>query len=248
MQDLYMGRQSLIKGKKCLALIPARGGSKGLKNKNIKELAGKPLINWTIETALNSKLLDRVIVSTDSKSIASIAKDCGAEVPFLRPEFLASDTASSVDVVLHVLEFMKSELNEEYEYLVLLEPTSPIREKDDIDQMLKILESRRANFDSIVSIGEVATHPFIMKKVNQDRLENFIDTSKSELRRQDLPEAYFPYGVAYIVKVDSFLSERSFYTKRNTYFKIKRHQCFEIDDLADFRAVEGIVNNIEEFK
>lgn len=232
----------MYKGKSFLAIIPARGGSKGLPGKNIKELCGKPLIAWSIERGLSSKYVDEVVVSTDYQNIADIAKEYGASVPFLRPDFLASDTATSFDAVEHTINFYRNELGKEFDYIVLLEPTSPLREEHDIDSMIEKIIQNEDTFDSIVSIGEVHEHPSIMKKiVNRDSLDSYCKELEMHSRRQDASSAYFPYGVAYIVKKDTLLDEKTFYTKRNTYFEIQRYQCYEIDDIYDFLSIENIM-------
>ena len=229
----------MYKEKTFLAIIPARGGSKGLPGKNIKELCGKPLIAWSIEAGLNSKYIDEVIVTTDSEEIANIAKTYGANVPFIRPKELATDTATSFDAIKHTIDFYKNNLNREFDYIVLLEPTSPLREKYDIDQMIeKLIEN---NTNSIISIGEVNEHPSIMKKIENQNLKPFCENLEMKARRQDNESAYFPYGVAYIVNTASLLKEKTFYTKNSTYYKIKRYQCYEIDDIYDFLAIENIM-------
>lgn len=232
----------MYENKTFLAIIPARGGSKGLPGKNIKELCGKPLIAWSIESALKCKYIDEVMVSTDYEDIAKIAKEYGANVPFLRPKDLASDTATSFDAVANVIEYYKNTLKKEYDYIILLEPTSPLREDDDIDKMIIKIVKNEKNFDSITSIGEVHEHPSIMKKIlNKDFLENYSKDLELKSRRQDNDIAYFPYGVAYIIKMKPFLKEKTFYTKKNTFFEIKRYQCYEIDDIYDFLAIENIM-------
>ena len=232
----------MYKDKTFLAIIPARGGSKGLSGKNIKELCGKPLIAWSIEAGLKSEYLDEVVVSTDYQNIGNIAKQYGASVPFLRPDYLASDTATSFDAVKHTIEYYKNELNREFDYIVLLEPTSPLRENDDIDKMIEKIILNEDEFDSIVSMGESHEHPSIMKKiVNGNTLDSYCQELELKSRRQDNDIAYFPYGVAYMVKIDSFLEEKTFYTKRNIFFEIKRYQCYEIDDIYDFLAIENIM-------
>lgn len=128
----------MFNDKKFIAVIPARGGSKGLPGKNIKELCGKPLIVYTIETALKSKIFDKVIVSTDSLEIAEIAKKAGAEIPFLRPKELATDTADSMDVLIHAIKFLE-EKGEKFDYIMKLQPTSPLRTEEDIRKSVKLL-------------------------------------------------------------------------------------------------------------
>jgi len=228
-------------GKTFLAIIPARGGSKGLPEKNIKELCGKPLIVWSIKAGLESKHVDEVMVTTDSEEIASIARESGASVPFLRPDELASDTATSFDAVKHAIDFYKNERQRKFDYIVLLEPTSPLRERGDIDAMIEQIISMEDRFDAIVSLGEVHEHPSIMKKIMGQEIEPYCKELVMATRRQDNSIAYFPYGVAYIVKARTLLEEKSFYPNRTTHKMIKRYQCYEIDDIYDFLAIENIM-------
>lgn len=233
----------MINQQRVIAIIPARGGSKGLPEKNIRNLCGKPLIAWTIEIAKVSKYLDTVMVTTDSAGIAIIAKDYGAEVPFIRPDKLADDYTPTLDVVYHVLEFYREELNQQFDYVVLLEPTSPLRESDDIDRMLSLLVARADQCDAIVSVGEVSEHPSIMKRLVGDSMEAFCLSLETTSRRQDNAPAYFPYGVAYIVKTSVLLEEKTFYVKRCMPFLIKRYQNYEIDDIYDLLCVESIMKH-----
>lgn len=231
----------MINGKSIIAMIPARGGSRGLPGKNIKELCGKPLIAWSIEAGLDSKYIDEVMVTTDSEEIAQIAREFGASVPFMRPPVLASDTATSFDAIKHAINFYEKELHRIFDYIVLLEPTSPLREKGDIDGMIDKIISMEEKFDAIVSLGEVHEHPSIMKKLMGDEIEPCCKELVMATRRQDNAIAYFPYGVAYIVKTKTLLEEKSFYPSRTTYQMIKRYQCYEIDDIYDFLAIENIM-------
>ena len=143
----------MYKKRKTLALIPARGGSKGLPGKNIMPLAGKPVIAWSIEQALNSRCIDKVLVSTDSREIASIARKYGAEVPFLRPKALAADTSSTFDVISHAVDFLRKQ-GEEFDYIALVEPTSPLRANADLDRAIKSLIDHEDKADSLVSVGK----------------------------------------------------------------------------------------------
>ena len=231
----------MISNKRVIAIIPARGGSKGLPGKNIRPLCGKPLIAWSIERALQSHYVDAVVVTTDSHEIADVALRYGAEVPFLRPAHLASDTASSVDTVLHALDHYRDTLGKTFDYVVLLEPTSPLREVGDVDSMLDKLLAHADDFDAIVSVGEVHEHPSIMKRLEGNTMQPFYANLAMTSRRQDNVPAYFPYGVAYVVSTDTLYTLRTFYPPRATFFEIKRHQCFEIDDLCDFLVVETMM-------
>ena len=231
----------MYKKEKYLAVIPARGESKGLPGKNIKDLCGKPLIAWTIERSLKSKYIDRTIVSTDSKSIASISEEYGAEIPFLRPAEFATDTSTTFSVIKHAIEHFADNEQQIFDYIIILQPTSPLREIDDIDKMIEKLAASAQDFDSIISVGEVSEHPAIIKKLENDFVLPYCVDLPITTRRQDNTPAYFPYGIAYITKVSSFLEERTIYTKRCTYFKIKRYQNYDIDDIYDFLCTEQIM-------
>lgn len=231
----------MINDKRIIAIIPARGGSKGLPGKNIKELCGKPLIAWSIEAGLASQYIDEVMVTTDSEEIAQIARDFGATVPFIRPAELASDTATTFDTVKHVIDHYKKKEDKSFDFVVLLEPTSPLRERGDIDEMIEKITSMADQFDAIVSLGEAHLHPSIMKKIDGIKIEPICKDLTITTRRQDNEVAYFPYGVAYIVKTKVFLEEKSFYPSRTTYKIIKRYQCYEIDDIYDFLAIENVM-------
>jgi CMP-N-acetylneuraminic acid synthetase len=232
----------MINGKRVLAVVPARGGSKGLPGKNIRMICGKPLIAWTIQTALKSRFIDELIVSTDSREIADIAVRAGASVPFLRPAALATDTTPTIDVVEHVLEHLRAAAAS-FDYLVLLEPTSPLRDDEDIDNMLTRLDASADRFDAIVSVGEVSAHPAITKRLLGDSMEAYCPQLQMASRRQDNEPAFFPYGVAYIAKTQVLLAERTFYPGRCTWYRIQRYQNYEIDDIYDFVTVESIMRH-----
>jgi CMP-N,N'-diacetyllegionaminic acid synthase len=231
----------MIKGQKVIAVIPARGGSKGLPGKNTRDLCGKPLIAWSIEVARRSKYADEVMVTTDSETIAAISRQYGAVVPFLRPAELATDTATSYAAVEHTINFYARQLQREFDYIVLLEPTSPLRGEHDIDEMLEKLASLSDQYDAIVSLGEAHEHPAIVKRLAGNDVKPYCPDLEQKPRRQDREAAYYPYGVAYIVKTTTLLSEKTFYPSRTTHKVVHRHQCYEIDDLYDFLAVENIM-------
>jgi CMP-N-acetylneuraminic acid synthetase len=233
----------MINGKNIIAIIPARSGSKGLPGKNTRELCGKPLIAWTIQRALQSKYIDQLVVSTDSQEIADVARAYGLEVPFIRPVEFASDDATSFSVVNHCLEFFWSELNTEFFYVLLLEPTSPLRKVNDIDAVIDQLDKFSDRFDSIITVGDSKEHPSITKKINDGQLVNFCEDMPMVYRRQDNPPAFFPFGVAYACKTKQLQLEKTFYTKNTTAFVIERWQQFEIDDIYDFTCIEAILNS-----
>jgi len=233
----------MIEGKRILAIVPARGGSKGLPGKNILPICGKPLISWSIDKARRSRYLDLILVTTDSEEIAGIAKESGAYVPFLRPPELASDYSSTYDAIRHALNFMEKSENQRFDYVVLLEPTSPLREDDDIDRMLEKLLAHQNEFDSIISVGEVGEHPSLLKRLIDNRMEPFCPEVVQNNRRQDNEPAYFPYGVAYISKTDALIEQNTFYTARCTYYVIKDYQKVEVDDIYDFLCAESIMKH-----
>lgn len=233
----------MINGKRVIAVIPARGGSKGLPGKNVRVLCGKPLIAWSIDKAKTSRYLDSILVSTDSTDIAEIARHHGAYVPFLRPDELAGDHASTYEVIRHALAHCRAVDEEEFHYTVLLEPTSPLREDDDVDRMLEVIDGRADEFDAIVSVGQVSEHPSIMKRLSGERLEPFYRELPQTTRRQDNAPAYFPFGVAYIAKTSALLEENTFYTRRCAAFPIKRYQNYEIDDIYDWLCVESVMKH-----
>jgi len=225
-----------------LALIPARGGSKGLPRKNVLEIAGKPLIAWTIEAALASDHIDAVVVTTDDPEIAELARAHGAEVPFLRPAELALDTSPSIDAVLHALDALAAD-GRTFDFLALLEPTSPLRAPGDIDRAIELLAANEADADAVVSLGEVhMEHPSIVKRIADGRLEPYVVESAKVTRRQDLDRAYFPYGVVYLSKVSSLRETKSFYPERAMPMLIERWQNYEIDDVYDMVCVDAILS------
>lgn len=227
--------------KKILAIIPARGGSKGLPQKNIKLLNGKSLIAWTIEHAKASKYIDEICVSTDYKEIADVAEQFGVKVPELRPAKLAEDTTSSMDVVDYILESYDSK-GLEFDILILLEPTSPLRKIVDIDNAIELL-MQNYSADGVVSVGAIQTeHPMIVKKVNEDgKLEPYIEDVKKIFQRQQADKAYFPYGVIYMIKTDIFKQKKMFHTENVIPYFIERWQNYEIDDICDFICIENIL-------
>ncbi len=234
----------MYKDKKIFTVITARGGSKGLPRKNIKELFGKPLIAWTIEQAKKSKYLDKIIVSTDDEEIAEISKNYGAEVPFLRPKELALDTTPSIDVLFHALDFLRKQ-GENYDYLVLLEPTNPLRKRDDIDNALKLLIDSEENADSIIGVGKVThQHPNYLFYLDENKkiihYENN-NINAFSLRQNIKGDIYFPNALIYISKIAALEFNKSFYHAKSMGYLSERWQNYEIDDIYDFLCVEAIM-------
>jgi CMP-N,N'-diacetyllegionaminic acid synthase len=223
-----------------MAIIPARAGSKGLANKNIIPLCGKPLIVWTIEQALACGKIDTVVVSTDSEEIRQIALAAGAEAPFLRPPSLAGDESPTFLTAVHALDFYEAELKRKFDYVLLLEPTSPLRRGEDLPLLIRTAMECRRRFDAAITLGPTPGHPAIHKRTEKRRVLAYFEGSTAG-RRQDLEPAWFPFGVGYIVKSTTLRQEKTFYPNRTTFTKIDRAQCYEIDDIYDFVAVEAIM-------
>lgn len=222
-----------------VALIPARGGSKGIKRKNIKQLNGKPLIAYTIEQAKRSKNVDRVIVSTDDDEIARISVKYGAEVPFMRPKELAKDDTPGIDPVIHCIKWLIENEKYSFEYICLLQCTSPFRNFKQIDEAITKLYN--FNADSIVSICESEVTPYWMKKVDNDRISDFLTDNKFYARRQDIPKVYRLNGAIYISKVGNILKNRTWYTNNTLGYIMDRISSIDIDDIIDFKFAEFLM-------
>lgn len=233
----------MIDGKRVLALVPARSGSKGLPGKNIRPLHGKPLLAWPIEAAKASRHVDRVIISTDSPAYAELARQAGAESPFLRPESLASDAAPSIDFILHAIDTLQAE-GDLYDYLLLLEPTSPLTEASDIDAALESLAARRDVADAIVGVTPmVSTHPaFAVRLTAQGVMQPYAAPSFGQLpRRQDTEPLFSLDGSLYISSIEALRRERGFCHTRTLPYVTPRWKSFEVDDLVDFVCIEAIL-------
>ena len=233
----------MYKNKKILGLIPARGGSKGLPGKNIKPLLGLPLIGWTIKQALKSNYFDKVIVSTDSEKIARIANKYGAEVPFIRPKQLATDKSKIIDTVLHALSYFEK-LDMNFDYLALLETTSPLRKNGDMDKAVKKLIDAGNDADSLISVGKIALeHPEYAKIIDGNGIVKPYGHSdkKAVALRQKLPDAFFPYGVIYLSKIPVIKRNNAVYSGKILPYLIERWQNYEINDIWDFICVESVL-------
>ena len=221
-----------------ISIIPARGGSKGLPGKNILPLCGKPMIAYTIEAAKQSKYIDRVIVSTDDQNIADIALQYGAEVPFLRPDFLASDTAQAVDNYIYTIERLSKEWNTPIEEFVVLQPTSPLRIVEDIDGAIEMFMEKKA--DSVISYTP-ETHPVRWHKY-LDENNAFVDIFDTTIaNRQDLKTSYYPNGAVYVFRF-SMIKERKYYTDKSYGFVMPRVRSVDIDYKEDFDYVEFLMS------
>lgn len=223
--------------KRILAVIPARGGSKGVPRKNIKLAGGKPLIVWMIEAAKKSEYIDRIILSSDDQEIIATAKSFGCEVPFIRPSELAQDESSSSDAVIHALNKIPG-----YDYVMLLQPTSPLTIGEDIDGCIKLCI--RSNAKSVVSVTEPDKSPYWMFKMgSHNKLESVLGGEYLQKRRQDLPEIYMPNGAIYIAESHWFLDHKSFYSDSTSGYVIPQERSLDIDSDIDFELFEVVLEN-----
>jgi N-acylneuraminate cytidylyltransferase/CMP-N,N'-diacetyllegionaminic acid synthase len=225
---------------KILAIIPARGGSKGLPRKNIRDLCGKPLIAWSIEHGRSCPEIDTVIVSTDDREIARVAASHGADVPFIRPTELATDTATTIDVLVHAIDSMASR-GERYDIVVLLEPTSPLREVSDISGAIKqLLNTPKCR--SVVGVSRAeGSHPSFLYRLKEGFLHPYLGVQPTNLRRQDIEELYFLEGSVYVSFIDTLLEKRSFYHESTSPWIVPRYKSIEVDESPDLLIVEALM-------
>ena len=220
-----------------LAIIPARGGSKRLPRKNLLDLCGKPLIAWSIEAALKSKYISKVIVSSDDEEILNIAKEYKADF-IKRPDELASDTATTFDALKHTLENV-----EKYDYVVLLQPTSPLRSEKHIDEAIELLKEKNA--DAIISVCEMEHSPLWSNTLDENLdMSNFLRDEVLNKRSQDLPKYYRLNGAIYICKTDKLLENKGFFLKENIYaYKMNKKHSVDIDEEIDFIIAEKLMQH-----
>lgn len=224
-----------------IAIIPARSGSKGLPDKNIKDLAGKPLIAYSIEAALASDQFSTVMVSTDSERYAEIARKYGADVPFLRSAATSSDTASSWDAVAEVLQAYH-EIEQDFDTFMLLQPTSPLRTVADIQGAIKEMELKQAN--SIISLCEVDHSPLQCNVLPDDlSLNGFINPLSKGKRRQEMDKYYRFNGAIYLSKIDYFMDNHDIYRDKCYAYIMDRRNSIDIDEYIDFVVAEAILRS-----
>ena len=232
-----------MKNPKILAIIPARGGSKTIKNKNIISLCGKPLIAYTIVEALKSKKLSNVIVSSDNEEIISVSTKYGAEVPFRRPKKLSSDNSLSIDVIKHSVNKMEKIHNITYDIVVMLQPTTPMRTSKHIDDALKKLINSKA--DSVISVVNVgAHHPFRMKKIVNNKLKDYADEGTENLPRQKLPNIYIRNGAIYAARRNVVMEKNSFKGKNCIPFVMPSTNSVNIDTQSDLLQAENLMSDV----
>ncbi len=225
-----------------IAIIPARGGSKGLPGKNIKKLLGKPMIAYTIEEALKSEYISDVIISTDCADIEKVAVTYGAKSLFLRPEHLASDSAKAIDNYIYTVERLNTEFNYKIEDFIVLQPTSPLRKVEDIDGAIKLFKDKNA--DSVISYTEehhpVEWHKYI---TDEGKFENIFE--EKLLNRQDIKPSYFPNGAVMVFKYD-LIKENKYYSEKSFAYIMPRFRSIDVDTIEDFKYIEFLLKDTNE--
>lgn len=231
--------------KKVLGIITARGGSKGIPRKNIKELGGKPLIAYTIQAVKESKLMTHCIVSTDDEEIAEVCREWGAEVPFMRPAELALDTTKHLPVLQHAVKFMEQKLGMQFDYIVNLQPTSPFRIAEDIDGTIQTLID--TNADSALSMVEVdENHPIKMKKIIDGKILPFSIPEPEGMRRQDFPPAYKRSGAVYVLQRKNLMEKNIQYGENLVAYIVPKERSIDIDDELDWIKAEYMIKKLRE--
>lgn len=217
-----------------VAIVPARGGSKGLPGKNIKQLLGKPMIAYTIEAALKSKYITDIIISTDCKGIEEIAIKYGAKSVFLRPEYLATDGAKAIDNYIYTIDRLNNEFGYKIKKFIVLQPTSPLRNKDDIDGAIELFKLKNA--DSVVSYTEehhpIEWHKYIKK---DGRFENIFDDKL--LNRQEIKKSYFPNGAVFVFRYN-LIKQNKYYSDNSYAYIMPRERSVDVDTIEDFNYIK----------
>ncbi|MFH0869431.1 MAG: acylneuraminate cytidylyltransferase family protein [archaeon] len=228
-----------------LAIIPARGGSKRLPGKNIMKFCGKPMIAWTIDSAKGCRHISRVIVSTDDKKIASIAKKHGAEVPFMRPEHLATDTATTVSVIEHALSFLKEKEGYSPDFICLLQPTAPLRTAKHITEAVELLLAKKA--DACVSVVETKLNPYLTNTIDEDGMfRNYIEgTGRGFVAKLKPQKTYMLNGAVYLIRPEIFLREKTFEPEKTAAYVMDEYDSVDIDTKDDFIVAKLIKKNLK---
>jgi N-acylneuraminate cytidylyltransferase len=228
---------SVIRNKNVLAVIPARGGSKGVVRKNVRPVGGKPLIAWTIEQAKSAKLIDRVMVDTDDAEIADVARGLGIDVPFLRPGELATDDALVIDALMKLIE----RLAQRFDYLAMLQCTSPLRLSEDIDAAIELCV--RSGAPACVSVTDAGKPPQWMLEIAEEgRIRPLSGWDGFRKRRQDLPAAFIPNGAVYIAEVLWLCRTRSFYGPDTVAYVMPRARSIDLDTEEDCLIADALLS------
>ncbi len=225
-----------------VGLITARGGSKGIPRKNIRQLAGKPLVAWTIEAARQSRLLSRVIMSTEDDEIAQTAREWGADVPFMRPAELAADDSAHISVVRHAADWLERHDGRAPEFLMVLQPPTPFRTAADIDGAIELANEKDA--DAVVSVVEAQHHPYLTRRMTEaGSLVEFVPCDIEYPRRQDLPPAYALNGAIYLIRCSRLPEVKTLVPQGSYGFTMPAERSLDIDTPWDFHLAELILKD-----
>ena len=233
----------MINGQRILCIVPARAGSKGLPGKNVRLLGGRPLLTWPISAALESSYVDRIIISTDSQGYADIAVAAGADAPFLRPLELASDHSPSIDFIIHALDEL-AQSGDHYDWLLLLEPTSPLTEAGDVDAAIAMLAAADGQAESVVGVTAMESqHPaYSVTRRPDGRIAPLQGQRFADMpRRQDLNPVFNLDGSLYLSTVAALRRERSFCHDRTLGYVSSQEKALEVDSLTDFICIEALL-------
>jgi N-acylneuraminate cytidylyltransferase/CMP-N,N'-diacetyllegionaminic acid synthase len=216
---------------KILAIIPARGGSKGIRNKNLYNFNGKPLIEWTINEAKKTKKIDRVIVSTENKKIAQISKKLGAEIPFIRPKNLAKDSVHACDVILNVINWLKKKENYFPEAVIMLLPTCPLRKTRHISEAISMY--KKTNADSVIGVLDIGKNFTNLRYKENEFLSKIDKNEKKNLQRQGLKKIYSVNGSIFLANTQKLLNEKTFHMKRTVGYEMEIFNSIDINNYKD---------------
>jgi CMP-N-acetylneuraminic acid synthetase len=234
----------MYNNKLILGIITARGGSKGVPRKNIRPLVGKPLIAHSILVGKASKYIDRLVLSSDDAEIIEVGKSYGAEAPFVRPSYLATDTMKSLPVLQHVIDFCERQENRKYDFIALLEPTAPTRITEDVDRCIEI--ATKNNADSVVGVVEAGhMHPVRATKIVDGKMEPFCMPEPEGLRRQDQEKVYYRNGSVYVFKRESLMEKNSLWGAIRLPYIMPPERSVNIDEEADFLVAEYFLKKRE---
>ena len=234
-----------MKSYKILAIIPARGGSKGIRRKNLQKLSGKPLIVHTIIAAKKTKSINKIIVSTDDKEIGKISKNNGAEVPFLRPKQISKETSSTIEVIKHALKFLQKNQSYVPDIIILLQPTSPLRTSQLITKTINTLKKSKAT--SVITVSKITKHPYASYWLKNDFLKPFEKNFTKYSRRQEFPDLFFPTGAVYTFWYDTLKKFNSLHGPKIKPIVV-HDEDIDIDNLRDLFFAEMMLKNWKKYK
>lgn len=231
-----------MKNIKILGIIPARSGSKGIKDKNLKKIGKYPLIYYTIKQSLKSKIFDNLIISTDSKKYLKLSEKFGVGSPFIRPKYLSKDNSLAIDTILHALKKCEKYFKIKYDLICMLQPTAPIREVEDFKKIYNLMIKNYSKCDSVISVVDVDNfNPYKMKKILNNRLIDYKKWPVENPPRQSLPKTYIVNGAFYLFKRDTFIKLKSFKGYNSIPYIMPKERSVNIDSIVDFNLAENVI-------